>query len=32
MIDLNDLTRKAVRASLEAGELIRSYQDQDVEV
>ena len=32
MIDLKDLTRKAVRASLEAGELIRSYQDQDVEV
>jgi fructose-1,6-bisphosphatase/inositol monophosphatase family enzyme len=32
LIDLNDLTRKAVRASLEAGELIRSYQDQDVEV
>ena len=32
MIDLNGLTRKAVRASLEAGELIRSYQNQDVEV
>jgi len=27
LIDLNNLTRKAEQAALQAGELIRSYQD-----
>ena len=32
MIDLNNLTRKAEQAALQAGELIQSYQDREVEV
>ena len=32
MIDLNDLTLKAIQAAQEAGALIRSYQDDEVEV
>ncbi len=32
MIDLNELTAKAVRAAQKAGALIRSYQDNEVEV
>jgi fructose-1,6-bisphosphatase/inositol monophosphatase family enzyme len=32
LIDLNNLTRKAEQAALQAGELIRSYQDREVEV
>ncbi len=32
MIDLNDLTLKAIQAAQEAGVLIRSYQDDEVQV
>jgi fructose-1,6-bisphosphatase/inositol monophosphatase family enzyme len=32
MMDLSSLTKQAVQAALEAGELIRSYQDREVEV